>query len=294
MSQDSESTTSEDSSSPQKDVADVDAKKYLITNIDFFKKDTTKEQDDENEDKSNIEKIVDKDDITKAKEQVVGKEDIHWKDKEDSTNKDDSNNDAGNDAVENLDEDDYNDTNDEHSDNEEEEASPLKRIYSRLVIYTYEVYGRVSNQQCSLQNGPEDKYKCMISFDLTCVESQLVSASSNPNFPKVSPFICNICFNIITKQEARNLLLLPITFDKVQKIVDPDLSEKASAYTGYHAEIMLKNLQVVQSPQQKESYNKVTGRNNRNIHVDTDDSDGDNHEDSAPGKITGERLFRYT
>ena len=47
-SQDIESTTSEDSGSPQKDGSDINAEKDLMTNIKTTLKDVTTEQDDEN------------------------------------------------------------------------------------------------------------------------------------------------------------------------------------------------------------------------------------------------------
>ena len=92
----------------------------------------------------------------------------------------------------------------------------------------------------------------------------------------MSLFFCNNCFNLITKREAQSVPLLPISFDKGQSIVDPDLFKEASVYTGCHVEIIPKEaLQVLKSPHGKVSNYKVAATTNSNINEDDKDNDSD-------------------
>ena len=69
--------------------------------------------------------------------------------------------------------------------------------------------------------------------------------TSNPNLNGVSPFVCSTCFNVIMKQEAEQVPLVPF-YHVGGKIDDPELFQKKSDYGGM--EEILKEILVAVNP----------------------------------------------
>ena len=109
----------------------------------------------------------------------------------------------------------------------------------------------------------------MTPFCLTCVERHIPATSANPNLDKVSPFVCNTCFNLIIKQEARKIPLLPF-WNVSGQINDLELFHKSDNKSRY-VDVMFKDiLGAVKPPQGEVSNDKMKGR----INKDDEESNG--------------------
>ena len=123
-------------------------------------------------------------------------------------------------------------------------------MYPRLIFHTCETHDRAINKLCTYDYDSRDA--CLETFCLTCIKSR--GSKFNPNLSKVSTFVCSTCFNLITKQEARQVPLLPFYYLGL-KIDDSELVQK-SGYGGME-EILKEILGAVTSPPRKKCQTKT-------------------------------------